>query len=331
MNPLWGSPVAEAPRQLSDPLQVAASMGNAQMHPAAYGAAVSDMAPVNEDLAPKASAVVPANVLEKPGFASATPAGVAMDPETLAARRRAAFLNATDSMSGIKAVRGLLADEIAKRSAGTVSASANSSVKGLEGQLAALPVAPGRQPLNGIGRDEKGSLIASNDKTGEDMTLRMMQFTPSADGAQSASVAQAPVAMAPVPTAPSGGLPQATVNNYLQSDGFKDRVRSTAEPIKDVAKWQLNGMSTPAPRTDPGRDGMLAAFAAQGEKAPTTPGEAVLAAGAGNAFGGRGGMFKPGNTVNLGQLDPSKLPPLGRGSERRSNNYGAFNNPGNWG
>jgi hypothetical protein len=120
------------------------------------------------------------------------------------------------------------------------------------------------------------------------------------------------------------------MNDYLQSDTFKGRVRAMAEPIKDVAKWQLNGLSTPAPRTDPGRDGMLAAFAAQGEAAPTTAGEAVLAAGASNAFGTRGGQFKPGNTVNLGQLDPRQLPPLGRGNERRSNNYGAYNNPGNW-
>jgi hypothetical protein len=122
---------------------------------------------------------------------------------------------------------------------------------------------------------------------------------------------QTQVALAP-PLAPPGGLPQGTLNDYLHSDAFTKKLRASDQPLNEIAQWQLTQQPITAPREDPGRDAMHAAFAAQGETPPTTAGQAVLAAGAGSAFGTRSGQFLPGATMNLPQLDPNKLPPRNR-------------------
>jgi hypothetical protein len=128
--------------------------------------------------------------------------------------------------------------------------------------------------------------------------------------------------------APSGGLPQAAIGNWLQSDHFKSRLRASDTPLDQVAAWQLTPQPVATPKTDPGREARLAAFAATGDAPPTTEGEAVLAAGAGNAYGTRAGQFVPGATMNLGFLDPSELPPLNSQGFYSGVKLGA--NPGNY-
>ena len=128
---------------------------------------------------------------------------------------------------------------------------------------------------------------------------------------------------------------QVTMNNYMQG-WVADNARASQVPLDRPVSWQNAQMSITAPRQEPGREGMLAAFGALGEQPPTTPGEAVLAVGAGNAYGTRGGQFKPGNTVNLGEIPADKLPPRNSTGyysgaaigELRGYNWGG--NPGNY-
>jgi hypothetical protein len=235
-------------------------------------------------------------------------------------------------MAGIRAVRGILADEV-KRRGGTPTAEPQATVKGLEAQIASAQVAPG------ITYGKGGQWETTNDKAGEQATLDAMSFEkhPLAPGTQvdSSGVAQNPAAPAvgdqamvgfgirDQVLAPSGNLPQATVNNYLSSDTFKQKLRASDQPLNEIAKWQLGTQPIAAPREDAGRDATLAAFAAQGVPRPAGAGEAVLASMAGTAAGTRGGQFKPGNTVMLPQLDPTKLKPLGIG--------GFVSSPSAWG
>ena len=248
------------------------------------------------------------------GLAQATN-GIEPAAGDLETRRRRAFLDSKDSMAGMRAVRGVLSDEVTRRG-GTPAAANVATVRGLEGQLAKLG------PAKGLGYDERGNWTASDDAAGEAATLQAMAFTPgtvSNDAAGDAAVLQS------MAFAPSGNLPQATANNYLQSDQFKNRVRSLDQPLNEVAPWQMTPQAITAPRQDPGREGMLAAYAARREAPPTTEGEAVLAIGAANPMGTRAGQFKPGNTVNLGHIDPTKLKP------RNSTGYYSdpYGNPGN--
>jgi len=239
--------------------------------------------------------------------------------EDLETRRRNAFLNSSDSMAGIRAVKSVLADEVTRRG-GTPAAAHQATVRGLESQLAGL------EPAKGLGYDDKGNWTASNDKAGEEATLNAMRFDApaAASGMSPSAIAQKAFTSDTPQLAPSGNLPQAKVNDFLQSDSFKNRLRSTAQPLDQIAQWQLTPQAITAPRQDPGREQALAAFAAQGAPAPTTEGEAVLALGAGNAFGTRSGQFKPGNTVSLGLLNGSKLPPL-----NSTGHYSGYN-PGNY-
>jgi hypothetical protein len=337
--PAKPAPSAPAPSAPA-PTSAAAPTGNAGNWQAGFGA--------KGDLAPGATAVAKAGggTLENSitsvtgGNATGTAgssyldqalSGVAPVPRTeaeLAEARRAAFLGASDSMAGIRAVRSILADEV-KRRGGTPTAEPQATVKGLEAQIASAQVAPG------IRYGKGGQWETTNDKAGEQATLDAMSFE------KHPVIAQTPVSGTPVSgsavgdqamvgfgirdrvLAPSGNLPQATVNDYLSSDAFKGKLRASDQPLNEVAKWQLGTQPLAAPREDAGRDATLAAFAAQGVPRPAGAGEAVLAAMAGNAAGTRGGMFKPGNTVMLPELDPTKLKPLGIG--------GFVSSPSAWG
>jgi hypothetical protein len=240
----------------------------------------------------------------------------------LETRRRRAFLDGSDSMSGLKAMRGVLADELTARGGGDALAKGGAipSVKFLEAQIAK------QGPAAGLGYDGNRNWTASNDKAGEEATLRAMAGSPA--GANPAGAGPGEIAATgfssnvPQLAAP-GGLPQKAINDYMQT-ALRGKVSAAAQPLSEIADWQLTTQPIPALRQDPGRDAALAAFAARGERPPTTPGEAVLAAGAGNAFGTRGGQFKPGNTLNLGHLDPEQLPPL------NSSGYYSGYNPGNF-
>ena len=259
-------------------------------------------------------------------------------PEELESARRRAFLDSKDSMSGLRAVRNLLSEEVTNRggaaTGGTVTGSIP-SIAGLEAQLHKLGPAPGIQ------YDAKGNWITSNDEAGEKATFRAMAFPGASTGGASTSGASTGGASTPRQTtaeraaaigfdaatpnlAPSGGLPQAGINSYIQSDVFKNKLRASDIPLNEVAQWQLTAQPITAPRQDPGRDAKLAAFAATGDVPDSSPGEAVLAAGAGNAYGTRGGQFVPGATMNLGFLDTEKLPPL------NSQGYYSSANPGNY-
>ena len=243
--------------------------------------------------------------------------GVKPVAEDLETRRRRAFLDSSDSMSGLKAVRGVLADELSARGGGDALAKGGAipAIKFLEAQLAKQGPAPG------LGYDGQRNWTASNDKAGEEATLRAMSASPA--GATPGQIAQVGLDASTPALAASGGLPQKAINDYMQT-ALRGKVSAGAQPLNEVAKWQVTPQPIPALRQDPGRDAALAAFAARGEQAPTSPGEAVLAAGAGNAFGTRGGQFKPGNTLNLGHLDPEQLPPL------NSSGYYSGYNPGNF-
>jgi hypothetical protein len=258
-------------------------------------------------------------VLEGGGGLEQALSGIQPVEQDLETRRRRAFLDSSDSMAGIRAVKGVLADEVTRRG-GSPAAAHQATVRGLETQLAGLT------PGKGLAYDGQGSWTTSNDKAGEEATLNAMRFDApaAASGASPSAIAGKAFAAETPQLAPSGNLPQAKVNAFLQSDGFKNRIRSAAQPLNEIAQWQLTPQAITAPRMDAGREQALAAFAAQREAPPTTAGEAVLAVGAGNAFGTRGGQFKPGNTVSLGQLDTSKLPPL-----NSTGHYSGWN-PGNF-
>ena len=276
--------------------------------------------------------------------------------EDLDLARRRAFLDGKDSMAGMKAVRGLLAEEVANRGGDVSAGGSIPSVSFLEGQLAKLG------PAKGIKTNEKGEWTVGNDKAGEDATLQAMGFGGPAKGIQidsqgnwtvgndSAGEAATLQAMAfgdsaaaggnrmaggpdaiaakafnpeTPQLAPSGNLPQAAVNEWMQT-ALRGKVSAGQQPLDQVATWQVTPQPIPGLRQDPGRDAALAAFAARREAAPTSPGEALLAVGAGNAYGTRAGQFKPGNTMNLGFFDPRQLKPL-----NSDGHYSGYN-PGNF-
>jgi len=240
--------------------------------------------------------------------------------EDLDLARRRAFLDGKDSMAGMKAVRGLLADEVTTRGGDVSAGGAIPSVSFLEGQLAKLG------PARGIKTNEKGEWTVGNDKAGEDATLQAMAFDaqPGAGrGASPTEIARTSLDSATPQLAPSGNLPQAAVNEWMQT-ALRGKVSAGQQPLDQVATWQVTPQPIPGLRQDPGRDAALAAFAHQREAAPTSPGEALLAVGAGNAYGTRAGQFKPGNTMNLGFLDPRQLKPL-----NSDGHYSGYN-PGNF-
>ena len=217
-------------------------------------------------------------------------AGGGRTAEELEIARRRAFLDGKDSMAGLKAVRNVLSEEVTGRGGDLSGGGSIPSIRFLEQQLAQLPA--------------KGSGMDTAKITEQAFAKETPQLA--------------------APLAPSGNLPQATVNEWLQN-GLSQKLRASAQPLNEIAQWQLTPQPIPALRQEAGREAMLAAFAAKGEPAPTTEGEAFLAVGAGNVLGSRSGQFKPGNTVNLGFLDASQLPPL-----NNSGHYSGFN-PGNYG
>jgi hypothetical protein len=274
---------------------------------------------------------------------TATPAarhgGVVMGDAELNQRRRSAFLDASDSMSGLKAVRGLLGEQAQARGADISGGGAIPSVRFLEGQLAKHPAQAAAKPMQ--------DLSAADQKAWGQMAFEGQPITSVLQGASGAvakvpstgtpaleggglspsqiagqSFAAATPELAPQAVIPSGA-PRAAVNAYMQT-ALKGKLQNAQQPLDQIAQWQVTPQPITAPRTDPGREAKLAAFAAQRETPPTTEGEALLAAGASNPFGTRGGLFKPGNTVNLGFADPSKLPPL------NSTGHYSGANPGNY-
>lgn len=252
--------------------------------------------------------------------AGAGGAGTWRSPEDLNLARRRAFLDGKDSMAGLKAVRGLLAEEVANRGGDVSAGGSIPSVSFLEGQLAKLG------PYRGIKTNEKGEWTVSNDKAGEDATLAAMSFDPQpavAGGVSPTAIAKMGFDPATPQLAPSGNLPQAAVNEWMQT-ALRGKVSAGQQPLDQVATWQVTPQPIPGLRQDPGREAALAAFAARREAAPTSPGEALLAVGAGNAYGTRAGQFKPGNTMNLGFFDPRQLKPL-----NSDGHYSGYN-PGNF-
>jgi len=347
--PALAAPAPAAPARSPAPA-AAPAVATAPVKPTT-GSGAADLEQTGSLLGALAGGGFPAQLpahLANPQFAVATPeqqkvmtgpadgdrleqalSGVQPVEQDLETRRRRAFLDGEDSMAGMRAVRNVLAEEVTRRG-GTPAAAPQATVRGLEKQLAGLG------PAKGLGKDGGGNWTASNDAAGEAATLEAIGGTPAAPAApafavatveqQKAMAGPAPGALAPAPLAPSGNLPQAQMNAWLQSDSFKQRVRdSSLGSLAEIAPWQVSPQAIPAPREVPGRSATLAAFGAMGEAPPTTPGEAVLAVGAGNAFGTRAGQFKPGNTVNLGMLDPSKLPPLNSTGHYSGYNPGNFN------
>lgn len=253
------------------------------------------------------------------GESTAKASGNWRSPEDLESARRRAFLDGSDSMAGLKAARQVLSDEVTARGGDVSGGGSVPSMKFLEAQLAKLGPAPGIQ----YGKD--GRWEVPNNAAGEAATRQAMAFAAPETMAKAAPAAIAEQAFDPQAPqlAPSGNLPQAAVNAWMQT-GLREKLQATQLPFDQVAQWQVTPQPIPALRQDPGREQMLAAFAAKGEQAPTTEGEALLAVGAGNVFGSRSGQFKPGNTVNLGFVNPESLPPL-----NSSGHYSGYN-PGNY-
>lgn len=266
------------------------------------------------------------------GGGAASRAGVMSDDE-LNQRRRRAFLDGKDSMSGLAAVRGLLGEQAQARGADISGGGAIPAVRFLEAQLAKHPAKNKTVAVK--------DLPEADQKVWGQMAFKDQPITQVLQGAGGA-VAEAPATGtpaleggglspgqiarvgfdAPEPVVPSGA-PRAAVNGYMQT-ALKGRLQASQQPLDEIAQWQLTPQPIQAPRTDPGREARLAAFAARRETPPTTESEAVLAAGAGNPFGTRGGQFKPGNTVNLGFFDAKALPPL------NSTGHYSGANPGNY-
>ena len=265
--------------------------------------------------------------LKAAGGAAPTPAaagsslGQWRSEQDLELARRAAFLNGGDSMAGLKAVRELLSDEARNRGVDISAGGSIPAIKFLEQQLAGAR----RQPnLEGVQADATQFLARPE-----------FDGTPAVDAGPHRMAVGEAITAQPLSSQPvDSRAAAAALNGYLQGP-VADRARASQEPPGQPASWQSAPVSITAPRQEPGRDTMLAAHAALGEKPLTTPGEAVLAVGAGNAYGTRGGQFKPGNTVNLGEIPKDKLPP------RNSTGYysGAaigdlrgyqFGNPGNY-
>ena len=274
---------------------------------------------------------------------TATPAarqgGVVMGDAELNQRRRSAFLDASDSMSGLKAVRGLLGEQAQARGADLAGGGSIPSIKFLEAQLAKNPAKTQATKTADLSQADQavwGKMAFDNQPIGQviqgaggAVNEAPATGTPALEGGglspsqiAGQSFAAATPELAPQAAIPSGA-PRAAVNAYMQT-ALKGKLQAGQQPLDQIAQWQLTPQPITAPRTDPGREAKLAAFAAQRETPPTTEGEALLAAGASNPFGTRGGLFKPGNTVNLGFADPSKLPPL------NSTGHYSGANPGNY-
>ena len=272
---------------------------------------------------------------------TATPAarhgGVVMGDDELNARRRSAFLNSSDSISGLKAVRGLLSEQAAARGADLAGGGSIPSIKFLEAQLAKNPAK--------AQATKTADLSEADQAAWKQMAFDNQPITQVIQGAAGA-VNEAPATgtpalegggLSPSQIAKVGfeaqeqvvpsGAPRAAVNGYMQT-ALKGKLQATQQPLDQVAQWQLTPQPITAPRVAPGREAMLAAFAARREKPPSTEGEALLAVGASNPYGTRNGQFKPGNTVNLGFADPSQLPPLNSTGHYSGVSYGS--NPGNY-
>lgn len=244
--------------------------------------------------------------------------GLETDPRfqpDLATRRRAAFLGAADSMSGLKAVRSLLADEAKAQGADISAGGAIPSIRFLESEIAK------RQPTV---REMPIAEVSDNDR----QVFQQMQFPDNPiTRVSEAVVPDWPGAQKAAGQQPSGAA-RAVVDAYMR-DELAKKVRQSMPPLNEVAPWQTGGISITAPRTDPGRDAMLAAFAAKGEQPPSTPGEAFGRLAASAPLGGRNGQFKQGNSYVLGHVDPRLLPPLGSSGLRISGS-GFSQNPGNF-
>lgn len=276
------------------------------------------------------------------------PALLARQEQASNASRRSAFLGASDSVAGLNAVRKQLSDEaaalgvdvsaggpipsirfleaeIAKRRGGGGFGSApgvatpESSGGGQVLQLSQQPLAAAQPFLPPAGEKASGGLeraaIGRGFSPRQDMTMRPYEQ------------ADMQVAFGGPAQMPSEA-PRAVVDAYMR-DALANKVRQSMPPLNEVAPWQTGGINIAAPRTEPGRDAMLAAFAAQGEKHPSTPGEGLGMLMAGTAAGTRNGQSKPGNSYLLGHVDPKLLPPLGSSGLRISGG-GFFQNPGNF-
>lgn len=253
--------------------------------------------------------------------AASNPGGWRSDDE-LEAARRAAFLGGSDSMAGLKAMRGLLSDEARNRGIDLKDGGPIPSIRFLEQKLAGARRAP-----------DTANVLRDNAQFPERPEFAGV---PSVDTDANRSAIGDALTAQPLSDRPvDSRLAASAVNAYLQSDQFKQKVRASQQPAWWPASWQSAPVAITAPRQEPGREAMLAAFGALGEQPLTTPGEAVLAVGAGNAFGTRGGQFKPGNTVNLGEIPKDKLPPRNSTGHYSGAAIGdlrgyQFNNPGNF-
>lgn len=260
------------------------------------------------------------------GLTPATAGGPRSQEELDLARRRA-FLDSKDSLSGARAVRGVLADEVQARGGGERPDVQKESVRSLEERLSKLQ-GEGNAYLQGIGQELPAAFANPQafdglEPLGRDAVMRQM---PEGDGRGIGAFAtpdafqglapegltpegltpqvQGPQGQAP---APSGNAAQAGINAWMQT-GLRDKLK--AEPITTPADWQLRPQGLQAPQTDPWRDAGLAAAAAAGVELPTTEGEAVVRAFGTGPMGSRNGQYKPGNTMPLGFIDPQALPPI---------------------
>lgn len=309
--------------------------------------------------------------------------GIAPDPSLTAdldTRRRQAFLGASDSMSGLRAVRSLLADEAKAQGADISGGGSIPSIRFLEREIAKRQPTVNQTPIADVSDNDRavlqqmqfpgnpitqvsqarvpdfpGSTDTADGGWGTpgltqdqlraalkgDLKLDLgFKVTPAAGqtawGQHGASgfrperdMTMRPYGEQGMQTAfggaarPPSEAARATVNAWLQ-DALAERIRNNPEnqPLNQVADWQMRPVPITAPKTDPGRDAKLAAFAAQGEQPPTTQGDAFLALAAGGPLGSTAGLWKQGNTVNLGHLDPSQLP--------RLNSRIHISNPGNF-
>lgn len=238
---------------------------------------------------------------------SAGPAAFAPGPSALDEKRRRAFLDAPDSAAGMRNVRSMLAQEAglgagphwnrsvkdleaaAGRGAMTRAFTAAPPVQG--GAVAAAPAARGFAMNEDLAPQANRQAAAIPDQ-------------PAGRGLDRARVAAA--FGGPQLVAPSGGSLAAAFNNQLQG-AVREATRKSAVPLSQpVGDGRVSYFA-------PGQEGetarLLAAAAAAGEEFPITDGQLALAAQVAGAMG-RGGQFKPGNTMPLPLLDRASLPPL---------------------
>lgn len=286
--------------------------------------------------------------VHRPASAGTAPAVAGSNPgqwrtqEDLDLARRRAVLDSDDSAAGVKAVRGLLMDEARNRGIDISGGGSIPAIKFLEQQLAKSNAnRNGQSPAVSLPAEQRQAIETAGDAAGK------VAFAPGAvmpqanygSGAVPSLVAPPANANEIANAGNAAGArafaPQAVMDTYVQTI-VAERARAGQDPPGQTASWQSAPVSIMAPRQEPGREAMLAAYAALGEKPLTTPGEAVLAVGASNAYGTRGGQFKPGNTVNLGEIPADKLPPRNSTGyysgaaigDLRGYNWGG--NPGNY-